>query len=359
MRHYPEQRYLSRLTTIRREVLLPEQAVGSVEVQESKRVDIRDFVARGALPSRHVILDAVKFFKLRKPEDLETLLQVDVGDFVEEITVVAGKSTTRGQRLYSPIEGRVVRITRGQIIIEETPDLIDLEAGVRGRVTQTISGRGVIVEATGAQIQGVWGNDKRTIATLRMEPDDGVENIYEDQLDMKYLGAIIVIRRQLTPITIEVMDNLGIAGFIAPSMDYETVEAALQAPGPILLTEGFGDARMSRAIYTMLSEFEGQQVTLDAYLPRSWENRRPEVVINRQAREGERPGRPNIMLTLRKDMSVRVTRAPYAGQTGQVMDLPKHPVLLDNGLRAMCAQVALIGGEQVFVPLANLEVLGR
>jgi hypothetical protein len=44
---------------------------------------------------------------------------------------------------------------------------------------------------------------------------------------------------------------------------------------------------------------------------------------------------------------------------GQIANLPKSPVLLDNGLRAMCAQVALLGGDSVLVPLENLEIFGK
>jgi len=56
---------------------------------------------------------------------------------------------------------------------------------------------------------------------------------------------------------------------------------------------------------------------------------------------------------------VRMIREPYMGQTGIILDLPKAPVLLDNGLRVPCAQVELVAGDKLFVPLANLEVLGR
>jgi len=58
-------------------------------------------------------------------------------------------------------------------------------------------------------------------------------------------------------------------------------------------------------------------------------------------------------------MTVRMLREPNMGQTGRILDLPKSPILLDNGLRVLCAQVELVAGEQLYVPLANLEVLSR
>jgi transcription antitermination factor NusG len=360
MPHYPEQRYASRLTIIRREVLLPEESTGAVTVEEGKRVDIRDVVAQGVKPSKRRILDVKTFFGIRKASEAEKLILVEVGDVVDDVQPLAGKSATRGKRLFSPVKGIISGIDNGRIILQEMPEITDLEAGVRGRVSQILPGRGAIIETQGAQIQGVWGNDQRTIATLRVEPDEGVENIYTDQLDMKYTGAMLVSRRPIKALTISVMEEQDFAGIIAPSMDYSLRETALKANGVIFLTEGFGTARMSRAILNLLGEFEGQQVTVDAYEPRPWETRRPEIIVNvAGTKGGEAPSRPNMMLALRTGMTVRITRDPYAGQTGRIVDLPKSPVLLENGLRILSAQLELPGGETIYVPLQNLEVLGR
>jgi hypothetical protein len=155
------------------------------------------------------------------------------------------------------------------------------------------------------------------------------------------------------------MEEKGLAGVIAPSMDTSLIDQALAMKSAIMLTEGFGDMTMGYNVYNLLSEYDGHQVIVDAHLPNRWEVRAPEVIVNLAPKEGEIPARPNIMLTLREGMNVRVTRAPYAGLTGLVVDLPESPVLLDNGLRIRCAQVELVIGETVFVPLTNIEVLGR
>ncbi|MCU0495733.1 MAG: hypothetical protein MUF87_00115 [Anaerolineae bacterium] len=359
MPHYPEQRYVSRSTVIRREVSLPEEATGVITAKESQRVDIREVIAQGVRPSRHVILDVAQQLGLRRPSDAERFMLVNVGDVVD-VQAIAGRSATRGKRVFSPVKGIVIYIGNGQVIIQEMPQIIDLEAGVRGRIAQVIAGKSAVIETTGAQLQGVWGNDRRTIAVLRIEPEAGIESIVQEQLDMKYLGAVVVTKRSLKPLTMSVMEEQGIAGIIAPSMDYSLVEMALKTNGAILLTEGFGNTRMSRPVLNLLTEFEGQQVTLDAYQPRNWDTRRPEIIVNTTTpKGGENPSRPNIMLTLRSGMNVRITREPYTGQTARVIDLPKNPILLDNGLRVPSAQVELAGGEIVYVPLANLEVLGR
>lgn len=357
--YYPDQRAASPFTIIRREVKLPDEAVGVVRASEGKRVDVRDIIANGVIPNRYVIIEAAKFFGLKKPEALDDLMLVSPGDFVEDKKVLAGKNPNRGKRLFCPVRGVVAQISEGRIIIQEMPELLDLEAGVRGRITQINQGRGAVIEATGAHIQGIWGNNRRSIATLRMEPEGGLNRAGGNVLEMRFMGAVVFTRSPLTRQSFRIMQEQNFAGIIAPSMDASLRDLAMRAEAVVLLTEGFGDVRMSAATWNMLVEFDGQQATIDAQMPNRWETRHPEVIINVVAREGQRPSRPNVLLSLRTGMNVRVTREPFMGQTGVILDLPKMPTLLDNGLRVPCAQVELVAGETIFVPLANLEVLAR
>lgn len=355
MLFYPDQRHMLELTTIRRERLLPEEAVGGVEVSEGTLVNLRDVVASGTIPSRYVIVEAAEFFALKQTSDLDELLQVEVGSTVDRGSPLAIR---KNKRLLSPVSGVVAYIGDGRIIVQETPQEIPLEAGLEGQVISTVQDRGVVIETSGALLQGVWGNNRRAIGVLRLEPEAGLETIEGDQLNVEYRGAIVVTRRPLRETGLLVMEDQGFTGIIAPSMNASLIARALQANGAVMLTEGFGDIRMSNAILNMLNSFAGRQATLDAFLPNRWEARRPEVIIN-APRGSARPVRPNPDLTLQVGTQVRLTRPPNAGQVGKVINLPKPPYLLDNGLRARCAQVELVTGERVMVPLVNLEVFGR
>lgn len=356
---YPEQRYLSELTVIRRDCRLPDEAVGTINVTEGKRVEVRDVVAHGVIPARYIIINAMQFFKLRKPESLTPLLQVEEGDAVDEKQVLAGKDLKRGKRIFSGVRGIVAQIADGRIILQELPEVIDLEAGVRGRVISTEVGRGALIEAVGAQIQGAWGNGKLSIASLRMEPEAGIEGIVSgNTLETRYMGSILLTRKALTLNGLRILSEQNVAGVIAPSMDAHLISRATKVDFPIFLTEGFGNLRMANAVYQLLNQYEGVPITLDAFSANRWSNRRPEVIINVKMREGQNPARPNIMLGFRVGLTVKVTRAPYEGQTGKIVELPPNPVLLDNGLRILCARVELTIGETLFVPRANLEVLG-
>lgn len=359
MTHYPEQRFLSKLAVIRRSVMLPDNIVGVIDVAVDKRVDLREVVAYGVKPSHHLILDVAHYFGVRKPEQLDALIQVKVGDNVDELTILAGRPNGRGKPLHTPIEGRVVNISDGRIIIEATPEVINLEAGVRGRVVAVHKGRGVTIETVGGQIQGVWGNNRRSIAVIRLEPEQGGVERLAAQFEVNYMGAVVLTKAPLTADTLDMLEEMNLAGIIAPSMHYSLLSRARAFPKPIMLTEGFGNMTMSHSLLTMFSEVEGQQITLDAFEPRAGDTRRPEVIVSVQPKAGDTPSRMNIMLTLKTGALVRITRAPYAGQNAHIVDLPKSPIVLDNGLRTACARVELPGGEQVIVPLANLEVIAR
>ena len=105
--HYPDQRSASPLTTVYRHCFLPDEAVGTLRTSEGKRVDARDVVANGVAPSRHIIIEAARILRLRKPEQLEDLMQVNVGDVVEEKQFLAGKNPKRGKRVFAPSAGVV------------------------------------------------------------------------------------------------------------------------------------------------------------------------------------------------------------------------------------------------------------
>jgi hypothetical protein len=352
--YFPEQRHMLPLTLIRRERLLPPGVTGELLVRTGSRVSLRDVVARGQEPAPYVLLNAAEFFNLRPNADLNALLQVAIGDLVGQGQVVA----QRGRRkLLSPIDGYVRRVEQGRIIMQEEASPIDLEAGLNGTVVDVRRGRGVVIETYGAVLQGVWGNNRRAIGPLRPEPRAGIESFLIDAIDTQYRGAIIFTRRPLSVPILNLVEEQGFSGVIAPSMESGMIEMAMEASTALLLTEGFGSQRMSTANSSFLEGFEGRQATMDALLPAPMEMRRPEVVINVPLADN-RPPAPNVNLALQPGMTVRLARGSAPSVTGTVVDLPKIPILLENGLQVFCAQVEVNTGEKLMVPLANLEVTG-
>lgn len=357
--YYPDQRHLLPLTAIRRERTLPPDAIGQVEAQPGERIDLRDVVARGSIPSRYAILEAVKALNLRRPDELESKMLVEMGEMVNAGQVLAGKANKRGRHIASPVNGIIAYVGDGRIIVQEIPEPITIESGLIGQVVGLQEGRGVVIETIGAVLQGAWGNGRFGIGQLRIEPADGLETIYGDQLDIAYRGAVVVTRRPLVDVSLLVVADQEFAGVIAPSMDASLIDQARETPAAIVLTQGFGStSRMSQYIISFLEGLAGRQATIDAVLPDRFDPRRPEVIINVGAPRGERPTVPSPHLLLTLGMNVRITRGDYAGVVGRVGDLPKTPHLLDNGLRVFCARVDMPTGNSAYIPLANLEIFG-
>ncbi len=354
--YFPEQRHMLSSTLVRRERLLPEDIEAEVEVSVGSRVALKDVIARGTAPAPYVLLDAMRFFRLKKFSDLEPLLQVTPGDIVSATQTLAAKGR---RRLVSPIVGTVAAVDYGRIVVQEAADTIDLEAGLNGQVVEVRQGRGVVMETAGAVLQGVWGNNRRAIGTIRVEPPNGLENLDQDVINLQYRGAVIVTRRSLNTVMLDALIEQGLAGLIAPSMETVMINEAVNARAAILITDGFGSQRMNLPTYQFLEEMDGRQATLDALMPAPLEARRPELLINVPLTPHERPPAPLLNLSLQVGMTVRVIRGDGSVTFGEVISLPKAPVMLDNGLRVFCAQVALVTGEKLFSPLANIEVPGR
>lgn len=355
--YYPQERYATEMMRLRRRTMLPDTAIGNVRVEQGQVVDVRDTVARGLVPQRHIILDAMKELNLRKAEELDTLLLAPMNRPITKGTVIAGKDANRGRRVFAPVDGLVVHVDKGRIIMQEMPQIIKLEAGVRGQVIQVHQGRGVSIEATGGVIQGVWGNDQHVIATLRLEPEGGIQAITRDELDSSYRGEILVLKNPITVAAFEIGQIRSVAGILAPSMDASLIDLAMTLDFAIMLTAGFGSTQMSRHVLQILEVYNGYQAVMDAALPRRFDERRPELMVHRIAHGEKVELREPTPLEL--GMMVRVVREPYLGQMGRITELPHLPVLLSNGLRVMVARVELGLEENVDIPLANIELAGE
>jgi hypothetical protein len=135
-------------------------------------------------------------------------------------------------------------------------------------------------------------------------------------------------------------------------------EVALRQKIPVILTEGFGDHRMSDLVYNLLRDNLGRPALIDATEPKRWSSSRPELIIPLSS-GSSLPPPPETDQPIVEGALVRLIRAPYNGMAGRVRRVVDTPRTVENGLRLPGAEVQLGNGRLVFVPLANLEMLGR
>lgn len=355
--YYPKQRLTADMTQIVRQAILPDEATGSVQAQEGQRVDIRDKVARGLLPARHIIIDGMDALGLRDPVELVQNMKVQLRTPVQKGQLIAGGEGRREKKIVAPFNSIVMAIDSGKVILQEMPEVVTLEAGVRGSVAEVFTGRGVKIIGHGAIVQGVWGNNRNIIAALRVEPDaGGIDGMDIDSIDVEFHGQAVLTKHTLTARGLQVAAAREFAAVIAPSISSRLIPMAMDAEFAVIITSGFGTQQMNTRVYNLLLDYVDNQATVDAAQPKRFDQRLPAVVINRYAADDMPASTENVKLEL--GMEVRITRPPYQGRIGTVVELPTSPVMMDNGLRVMCARVQVSAGTSIDVPLLNLELGG-
>ena len=147
------------LTHLRRARLLPVN--GRVLVRNGQKVIATDVVAEANLGGEHLLIDVRQALRLGREEKLERLIDRRIGDKLQTEDVIAEHQGVFRRVVRAPVNGQIVAITNSALMLEmETPATATCTRALMAIVTEVIQERGVILETSGALIQGVWGNGK-------------------------------------------------------------------------------------------------------------------------------------------------------------------------------------------------------
>jgi len=341
------------LTTIVRERLLP--VAGKVNAHMNQRVNPTDVIAEASFAREHVLLDVARTFGV-SANAADRMIKVKEGDRLTQGALVAEGTGLFPRSIKAPRAGRVMIAGSGQVLMEAGDTRIELRAGLPGVVTQVISERGVVIRTAGALVQGVWGNgriDNGLMVSLLEKPDD---ILTADRLDVSLRGSVILggIVRDIE--TLKVAAELPVRGLIISSLPSSLITTAYQMRYPILMMEGFDAMPMNSAAFKLLTTNNKREATVNAEHFDRYSGHRPEVIIPLPI--SNEPPEPNNYETFAVGQQVRMRRPPNAGMIGTISNLRAGLSLLPSGLRASAADVRLENGENVLVPLVNLEVVG-
>lgn len=341
------------LTTVLRERLLP--VPGTVSVRINQRVSATDVVAEAHWAREHVLLDVARKLGLSATA-ADRLLRCKVGDELTANALVATGSGLFPREVRTPREGRVVAAGAGQVLIEVGEVNVQLRAGLPGLVTQIIPERGVIIQTSGALIQGVWGNGRIEMGLMvnLMEKPDAV--FETSQLDVSLRGSVILGGHCRDAETLEAAAELPVRGLILSSITPALIPTAMKMRYPIVVTEGFGALPMNAMAYRLLTTNAKREATVNAEAFDRYSGARPEVIIPLPI--SQEPPIPDDVTSFAAGQQVRLRAAPHRGQVGSLTTVRPGLSTLPSGLRTPCADVRLESGELVLVPLANLEVVG-
>ena len=340
------------ITIIRRE--RPLSSAGRVVVRKGQKVSATDVIAEIRLNPQHLLLDIARSLNLPARE-ADQNIQCKAGDQVAQGDVLAGPVGFTKRVVRAPQNGQVIVAGEGQILLELDGPPKELKAGLPGVVADLVGDRGAIIETSGALIQGVWGNNRIDFGLMHVLARAPEDELKVDRMDVSLRGSVVLGGYCRDPQAIKVGGELPIRGMILGSMDAGLLPAAARAPYPIVVLDAIGRRPMNPVAYKLLSTNDKREVSLNAEAWDRFAGKRPEVVIPLPA--SGNITLPREVVEFLAGQTVLVTRAPYTGQTGTLNSFLPGLTVLPSGIKAQAAEIRLENGDNVVVPLVNLEVL--
>jgi hypothetical protein len=337
------------LTNIRRTRLLP--VSGNVLVRVGQRVNASDVIAEAQVATRHVMLDVRRALGGDAAEAEKSIVRVE-GAKLQQGDIIAEKGGLFTRLVRAPVNGTIVMIAGGRVLLAVETQPLQLLATVPGVVTDLHPERGATIETNGALIQGAWGNGRvgeGLMIPLLHSPED---ELTTEMLEVSLRGAVVVGGHCNSAEVLRAGAQLPLRGLVLGSMTADLLALAVSLDYPIVVLEGFGRAPLNDTTYQLLTTSEKRDASLNAaFNPPMGE--KPELILPLPAQ-----GQPSPATTyFAPNQTVRIQGEPYRGKIGIVVQVRPGLTVLPNGLRAPAAEVRLDRDSAVTVPLANLEVI--
>lgn len=344
--------HFTAITTIRRRRFLP--VPGRVLVRRGQKVAASEPIAEANLAPEHFLLDIARGLGVSAGK-ADIYIQRHAGDEVSEGDIVAGPVGLGRRVVRAPKDGRIVVAGGGQVLMEIASPPFVLKAGIPGVVTELFENQGAEIETTGSIVQGVWGNGRIDTGLLNALARSAQDPLTPDRLDVSQRGAVLLCGTCSDPASLAAAAEIPIRGLILASMDTALIPVAQKMRYPIIVVEGLGNLPMNPVVYKLLSTSDRRDVAVNA---EAWDrlgNNRPEVVI-------PLPTSSQLPLSVEvvqftAGQKVRVIGALHKVLIGTLATVRPGISVLPNGARAPAADVKLETGENMIVPLANLEVV--
>lgn len=353
MRFYLPQTVISPLTIVRKERRLPGR--GDILVREGDRVEPVQVIGRAMVPGEFRIVNLAQMLGVPR-RAVRRYLKVKPGQEVRQGDVLAARGGLVRRVCRAPITGTVTGIGGGRLIIEASSQVVEVRAGYPGIVKRVLPGEGVVIQVAGALIQCAWGNQQEGFGVLRLLTDSREKSLRVRMIDASCRGTVLIGGLLADEDVLDQAIEMQVRGIIVGGVAPELLGKAVQAPFPILATEGPGSVPMSPRCFQLLSTYSGREAVLDGRWAGGRSVLRPEIIVPLPAEPGtgplELPDAP-----LRIGDTVRITRLPYAGQIGTVVAFTPagRPTATSH---LPMARIRVSEGEPpLTVPVFNLEII--
>jgi len=358
--------------TIRKERRLP--IAGDVVVEAGASVRAETIVARADLPGDVASVNVVNQLAIGAG-DLDRFMRKGEGDAVAANEVIAEtkplikwfRSTAR-----SPIDGTIETVSKvtGQVLIRGTPQPVEVRAYIDGTVVAVQEHEGVVVEATGAFVQGILGIGGEVtgeIAVVAATPD-AVLTAAEITEDLA--GKIVIAGALITAEVYERASQVGLGALVCGGFHDSDLRrllgydlgVAITGHEPVrptlIMTEGFGRVAMAKATFDLLAAHAGQRASANGATQIRAGVLRPEIVIPAEPSVERAAGtKDEKTLGLTAGSPVRIIRQPNFGRLGAVRSLPTGVQAVESEAKVRVVEVEFPDGEAMIVPRANVEAI--
>lgn len=360
-------------TVLRRERRLPLK--GQVLVKAGDAVGPQDVVARTELPGNVQTIPLASRLDLDPSRVLEALRRrvgsdVRGGELLAETQGLFGFAR---RSVVAPADGFIESVspTTGQLLLREPAVPVEVNAYVRGIVIEVLPDEGVIVEAHGALLQGIFGVGGETWGAIAVAVDSPAAELAPGRLRPEHRGHVVVGGAFVTCDALLRARELGVAAVVAGGIDDLDLRRLLgrdlgvgitgseEVGLTLVLTEGFGRIQMSDRAWELLGARAGRLASVSGATQIRAGVLRPEVLIP-ETRAGATHVESDAEARLTLGSLVRVIRAPHFGCVGRVVELPPELRRLETEAMVRALVVVLSeGGARVLVPRANVELIAR
>ena len=347
---------------------------GNVLVSKGDVVEAQQIVAETFMPGDIFPLNLANQLSM-PPGDVPECVTVQIGDQVNEGDVLA---ETRGifgmfKSIYlSPSSGVVETISdvTGQIILRGEPHPVNVLAFMPGKVIEVIKEQGVVIESEVSFIQGIFGIGGESFGEIVLACDSPDDVLTAKLINEEMKDSVIIGGARMTSEAIQKAIDIGAAGLVSGGIDDQDLKEILgydlgvaitgsETLGlTVILTEGFGDVAMAKRTFELLKSTAGKDASINGATQIRAGVIRPSIIIpvdETVAVAGLDADHESGILEV--GSPVRIIRAPYFGEIGEVHSLPSNPQMLESGTTTRVLEVMTENGNILSIPRANIELI--
>ena len=356
--------------TVVRERRLPLK--GDVLVSPGDPVTADQVVARCELPGNVQTINLASRLAVDPARAASSLLK-PIGSQVEAGEPIAEGKSLFGlvrQRVEAPVRGTLESVSSvtGQLILREPPIPVEVDAYVEGTVRDVIPDEGVLVEARGAFLQGIFGVGGETSGEIALVAEGPERDLSASLLGAAHRGKVVVGGAYVSYEALMRARSLGVAAVVVGGFDDRdlrellgrdlgvAITGAEEIGITLVLTEGFGRIPMAGRAWELLKRFAGQRASVSGATQIRAGVMRPEILVP-HGESGAAAG-PESDRGLEVGSLLRVIREPYFGRIGRAVELPAELEELESGARVRVLVVEFADDHaRARVPRANVELI--